>query len=70
MFRLLFAIILYIIIVVTLIFTKPAIMFNSNGEIKKWGLERDENTSTFSLMVVLPVIAIMCYYVAACVEFM
>lgn len=70
MFRLLFAIILYIIIVVTIVFTKPAIMFNSKGEIKKWGLERDENTSIFSLMVVLPLIAIVCYYVGACIEFM
>ena len=69
MFRLLFAIILYILIVVTILFTKPAIMFNSKGEIKKWGLERDEHTSIFSPMIVFPVIAIVCYYVAACIEF-
>ena len=70
MFRLLFAIILYVLIVVTILFTKPSIMFNSKGEIKKWGLERDESTSIFSPMIVFPVIAIICYYVAACIEFM
>ena len=70
MFRLLFAIILYILIVATILFTKPAIMFNSNGDVKKWGLERDENTSIFSPMIVFPLIAIICYYVAACIEFM
>jgi len=69
MFRLVIAIILYILIVVTLIFTKPSIMFNAKGEIKKWGIERDEDTSIFSPMIIFPVIAIICYYVAACIEF-
>jgi hypothetical protein len=44
-------------------------MFNAKGEIKKWGIERDEDTSIFSPMIIFPVIAIICYYVAACIEF-
>ena len=70
MFRLLIAIVLYILIVAIILFTKPSIMFNANGDIKKWGIERDEDTSIFSPMIVFPVIAIICYYVAACIEFM
>lgn len=69
MVRLLIAIILYIIIVVTLIYTKPSIMFNAENDAKKWGLERDENTSIFSPMIVFPIIAIISYYFAAMIEF-
>lgn len=70
MFRLLIAIVLYILIVAIILLTKPPIMFNANGDIKKWGIERDEDTSIFSPMIVFPLIAIICYYVAACIEFM
>lgn len=69
MVRLFIAIILYIIIVVTLIYTKPSIMFNSQNDAKKWGLVRDENTSIFSPMIVFPIIAIISYYFAAMIEF-
>lgn len=70
MVRLLIAILLYILIVAIILLTKPPIMFNSKNEIKNWGLERDENTSIFSPMIVFPVIAIICYYIAALIEFM
>lgn len=70
MFCLIVAIVLYILIVAIILFTTPSIMFNSNGDVKKWGLERDENTSIFSPMIVFPIIAMICYYLAACIEFM
>jgi hypothetical protein len=70
MVRLLLAIILYVVIIATIIYTKPAIMFDSNNEVKKWGIDRDENTSIFSPMITFPVIAIICYYVATVIEFM
>lgn len=70
MVRLLIAILLYGLIVAIILLTKPPFMFNSKNEMKKWGIERDENTSIFSPMIVFPVIAIISYYIAAFIEFM
>jgi hypothetical protein len=68
MIRIVIAIVLYIAIITILVIAKPSIMFNSKNEIKKWGIERDEDTSIFSPMIVFPIIAMICYYIASLVE--
>ena len=68
MIRIIIAIVLYIAIITVIVVVKPSIMFNSKNEIKKWGIERDEDTSIFSPMIVFPIIAMICYYIASLVE--
>ena len=68
MIRIIIAIVLYIAIITILVVVKPSIMFNSKNEIKKWGIERDEDTSIFSPMIVFPIIAMICYYIASLFE--
>jgi hypothetical protein len=68
MIRIIIAIVLYIVIITAIVLTKPSIMFNQKNEVKKWGIERNDDTSIFSPMIVFPIIAIICYYIASLIE--
>ena len=66
--RWLLAIAIYIVIIAILVYTKPAMMFDSERKVKTWGLGNNETESMFSPMIVFPIIAILAYYVGALVE--
>lgn len=63
--RLLLAITLYVIIVGTLVLTKPAIMFDAEGRPKPFGTGFHEGYSVFAPSVVFPLLAIVCYIIIA-----
>lgn len=57
-----FAIVIYLLIVFILLAIKPAFLFTANGEIKEWGIGTDAGKSVFGLQMLIPFIAIVCYY--------
>ncbi len=66
--RWLFSIIIYIVIVAIIVYFKPPLMFDAEGNPKKWGLENNETESMFSPMILFPLLAIISYYISAFVE--
>lgn len=63
------AALLYIIFVGVVLLTKPAIMFDAEGEAKQWGAEMSEDTSPFAIAFVFPFMAIAIYYLATMIDF-
>ena len=63
--RWLFAIVLYLILVLLILATKPAIMFDAQGAPKPFGVGIAEGWSVLALPVVLPALAILSYFLAA-----
>lgn len=59
------AILLYLIIVCLLLALRPAMLFKEDKDYKRWSVHRSSDNSIFSIMFLFPVIAIVCYYLAA-----
>lgn len=66
--RLLIAIIVYILIIMSIILIKPSMMFTNDGNIKQWSIENTENTSIYSPMILFPILGILSYYLGIWVE--
>lgn len=62
------ALVLYIVIIMVLLITKPAMMFSADNMPKQWGSQTTEKTSVFSPMIVFPLLAIICYYLGVWIE--
>jgi len=65
----LFALILYILIIYLIITLKPAIMFDSSGKPKEFGIGTKDGKSVLAPVFVFPVLAILCYYISSMIEF-
>lgn len=63
--RVFYAIMLYVLIIFALMYTKPALLFNAEGEPKKFGMTIDAETSIFAPIFLFPLIAFFCYYLMA-----
>ena len=61
------ALILYLLIVLLLFATKPSIMFDKNGKIKEFGIGLSQGKSLFAPAVVLPILAVFCFFIATLV---
>jgi len=55
------SIILYLIIIFIIVFSKPAFLFNDNGRSKHFGLGSDQKT-IFPIWLICILVAILCYY--------
>lgn len=62
------ALTLYFIIIGIILIIKPAMMFSKDDSPKIWGVETSEKVSIFSPMIVFPILAILCYYIAVWIE--
>jgi len=62
------AITVYLLIALVLIYFKPAMMFTPEGDVKHWSSENTETTSVFSLVIVFPILALLCYYLGVWIE--
>lgn len=62
------AITLYLVIIGILLIIRPAMMFSKDESPKIWGIETSDKVSIFSPMIVFPVLAILCYYIAVWIE--
>lgn len=62
------ALVLYVLIVMVILLTKPSLMFRPDGSPKNWGSVIDENTSVFAPAFIFPTLAIVCYIIATLIE--
>jgi hypothetical protein len=58
------ALVLYAVLVVILLLSRPAIMFTRDGKLKSWGVKNDDKTSMFSFGFVLVLSAVLFYILA------
>lgn len=61
--RWLFAIALYLFVVLIIFALKPSLFFEDDGTIKPVGVGFKEGKSVFGLSLFLPLIALLCYYI-------
>jgi hypothetical protein len=61
--RWIFAISLYIFVVLLIFATRPSIFFTTDGKIKPLGVGLREGKSIFGLSLFLPLIAVFCYFI-------
>ena len=66
--RWIIAIVLYLIITSIIVLVKPSLMFTMDGNVKEWSSENTDRKSTFSPMIVFPMLAILCYYLGIWIE--
>lgn len=59
------AILLYLIIVCLLLALRPAMMFKPDKDYRRWSMRRDADHSIFSVAIIFPLLAIVCYYISA-----
>lgn len=59
------AILLYLIVVCLLLALRPSMMFKPDKDYRQWSVRRDADHSIFSIAIVFPVLAIVCYYLSA-----
>jgi hypothetical protein len=64
------SLLLYVFVVSILVAIRPALMFKADGSPKKWGGVIDEETSIFAPAFMIPLLAVLCYFVASMVEMM
>ena len=62
------AIVVYLLIISVIVYFKPSMMFESNGNIKRWGTCTDGKYSVFSPEILFPFIAILVYIFVILIE--
>lgn len=67
--RLYSVILLYIVFLVMIFLSKPAMIFDANGDIKKFDHDSSElSASLINMEVILSVLAVFCYFIVISVE--
>ena len=64
--RIVYALLFYVLLVILLIISKPALIFEKDGSIKSFGVGEDK--TMFSLGVFITVLAIFSFYIFALVD--
>jgi hypothetical protein len=67
--RWLFALTLYVLIIYLIIRLQPALMFDTYGKPKDFGIGFKDGKSVFAPVVIFPVIAILCYFISSIIQF-
>ena len=63
------SIILYIFTIVTIWVVKPTILFNENGELKEFGVNR-YNKTVLPFWIVVILVSILSYFILTLIEFL
>jgi len=58
------ALVLYLLVILLLFAIKPAIMFNSNGSPKDFGVGLKTGKSIMAPAVFFPILAIVCFFIS------
>jgi hypothetical protein len=66
--RLLYSITFYLLLMTVVIMAKPNMLFDQDGKIRGYGVSRGE--TVFSFGVVSIVLAILCFYLFAIIDFL
>ena len=64
--RIFYAIFLYLLIMTLIFLKRPTMFFEENGEIKNFGLKKDE--TMYSVGVFTVVLAIICFYLFCVID--
>jgi len=64
--RIFYAIFLYILALTIIFIKKPLLLFHQNGEIKAFGLHKNE--TIYSIGVMSIVLAIICFYIFCIID--
>ena len=59
----------YFIIVFILLLIKPSLMFDSNGQMKPFGVGFEDGKSVFSPIFVFPLLAFLSYFIVSLIYF-
>lgn len=62
------SIFLYITIIIFIFIFKPKNMFDKDGNIKHFDYDNDIGSSLLSIEIVLPILAILCYFITIILE--
>lgn len=65
--RLIYSIVFYLLVMAVVLLSKPAMMFDEKGEVRSYGV--GNSNTVFSLGVMSIVMAILCYYLFAMIDF-
>lgn len=65
-----FTIIVYLVILVALIYFKPALMFDAAGNPKSFSAHTTATTSPFAPVFTLPLLAILIYFIVSVLSLM
>ena len=68
LFRIGFAVLLYGAVLAVLMAARPSLMFDANGQPKRWGTGTNETTSLFAPALFFPLMAVLCYFAAIAVD--
>jgi hypothetical protein len=63
------ALVFYVVFVLTILATKPAMLFEQNGAPKRWGPKITDDTSPFAIAFLFPFVGILFYYIATVLDF-
>lgn len=66
--RRIITIVIYLVIVAIIFATQPYIMFDSNGDMKKFGYKVDDETTIIPVMLLLPILALILYLTVLMIE--
>lgn len=66
--RLFTVILLYIIILFIIFLSKPAMIFDANGNIKQFSYEDNNTSSLLNMEVILCILAVFCYFIVIAFE--
>jgi len=67
--RITITVILYMTVLLLIFFYKPAMMFDAEGNIKHFDYDTSvNNVSLLSMEVILPIIALLCYFIVIIFE--
>jgi len=67
--RWLFAVTIYVLIIYLIITLQPAIMFDSYGKPKEFGIGSTDGKSVLAPAFVFPILALLCYFIASMIQF-
>jgi hypothetical protein len=66
--RRIITLVIYLIIVAIIFMTQPYIMFDEDGNMKKFGYKIDNETTIIPVMLVLPLLALILYLTVLMIE--
>ncbi len=65
-----FTIMIYLVVLVALIYFKPALMFDAAGNPKSFSAQTTPTTSPFAPVFILPLLAILIYFIVSVLSLM
>lgn len=66
--RRILTLVIYLLIVSIIFITQPYVMFDADGNMKKFGYKIDDETTIMPVMLILPLLALILYLIVLMIE--